>query len=152
MSRTVLISVTIAALALIGGLVWFANGGLFFESAAPAHMICLGGKCCCARTQAVLNGSENRPTLDPNQFVGRVKQAYVFARAKPALLAQLWCYCGCDKTDGHRSLLDCYRDYHGSRCGICTGEALLAQRMSIQNSPVDQIRDAIRKSYAGKEE
>ena len=45
-----------------------------------------------------------RMTLDPNQFVGEVKQAYLIAESDPALLAQLHCYCGCDRTDGHKNL------------------------------------------------
>src|SRR5437763_15569465 len=47
-------------------------------------------------------------TLDPNLFVGPVREAYKFARDNPALLAQLHCYCGCDKEIGHKSLLDWY--------------------------------------------
>ncbi len=113
--------------------------------------MCSGGRCCCARKGNAIDQSGDRSTLDPEQFVGSVKQAYKFAGANPALFTQLWCYCGCDRTDGHRSLLDCYRDYHGSSCAICTGEALLAQRMTEQKSPVDQIQDAIRRRYEGAE-
>ena len=87
-------------------------------------------------------------TLDPNQFVGPVREAYKYAGQNPALLAQLHCYCGCDKAEGHQSLLDCYRGMHASACEICTGEVLLAKRMAEQGSPVDQIRDAIRRNFA----
>jgi hypothetical protein len=48
-----------------------------------------------------------RLTLDPNLFVGDVKHAYQIAERDPALLAQLYCYCGCDRTSGHNNLLDC---------------------------------------------
>jgi hypothetical protein len=37
---------------------------------------------------------------------------------------------------------------HASSCEICTGEVLLAKRMSEQGSPVDQIRNAIRRNFA----
>jgi hypothetical protein len=115
--------------------------------------MCIAGHCCCARgtnAQGVATNTDpGRLTLDPEQFVGPVKQAYAFAGRNPALLAQLWCYCGCDKTDGHKSLLDCYRDRHGATCEICSGEALQAQRMSEQGSPVDQIRDALRRRFGG---
>jgi len=94
------------------------------------------------------DGTQGRLTLDPNQFVGPVKEAYKFAEQNPALLAQLHCYCGCDKAEGHQNLLDCYRGMHGSTCEICTGEALLAKRMSDQGSPVDQIRDALRRNFS----
>ena len=39
-----------------------------------------------------------RITLDPNQFQGTVREAYEVAEKDPALLAQLHCYCGCDKS------------------------------------------------------
>jgi hypothetical protein len=43
-----------------------------------------------------------RITLDPQNFQGPVREAYEVAEKDPALLAQLHCYCGCDKTDGHK--------------------------------------------------
>jgi hypothetical protein len=115
--------------------------------------MCVGGRCCCAAPGAARRGAvvaaSDRLTLDPAQFMGEVKEAYVFAGQNRALLAELWCYCGCDKTDGHKNLLDCYRGYHGATCEICTQEALQAKRMSEQGSPVDQIRDALRRRFAG---
>ena len=92
-----------------------------------------------------------RVTLDPNQFVGEVKRAYQIAERNPALLAQLHCWCGCDVTDGHKNLLDCYRDTHGSHCAICTGEAIEAERLAAQGTPVDKIRDALRDRYENGE-
>lgn len=89
-----------------------------------------------------------RMTLDPNQFVGEVKQAYLIAESDPALLAQLHCYCGCDRTDGHKNLLDCYRDTHGAHCAICTGEAIEAEKLATQGMPVEKIRDALRDRFA----
>ncbi len=87
-------------------------------------------------------------TLDPRLFQGPVRQAYQAAEQKPALLAQLFCYCGCNREFGHRSLLECYRDSHGSRCAVCIGEALEAVKLEAQGTPVDQIRDVLRKRYA----
>jgi len=88
-----------------------------------------------------------RMTLDPNQFVGEVKKAYQVAERDPALLSQLHCYCGCDRTDGHKNLLDCYRDTHGAHCAICTGEALEAEQLAQQGMPVEKIRDALRERF-----
>jgi hypothetical protein len=117
--------------------------------------MCIAGHCCCtgraeAETLAAngATGAQGPGTLDPNQFVGPVREAYKYAGHNPALLAQLHCYCGCDKAEGHQSLLDCYRGMHASACEICTGEVLLAKRMADQGSPVDQIRDAIRRNFA----
>ncbi len=90
-----------------------------------------------------------RLTLDPQLFQGEVRKAYEIAGRNPALLAQLHCYCGCDHTQGHKNLLDCFRDRHGSTCAICVGEAVEADRLAIQGMPVEQIRDALRARFAG---
>ena len=90
-----------------------------------------------------------RQTLDPNLFVGEVKKAYQIAERNPNLLAQMHCYCGCDHQEGHKNLLDCFRDDHGSKCAICVGEARDAEAMAGRGVPVDQIRDTLRARYAG---
>jgi Protein of unknown function with PCYCGC motif len=89
-----------------------------------------------------------RITLDPQNFQGNVREAYEVAEKDPALLAQLHCYCGCDKTDGHKNLLDCFRDTHGSTCAICCGEARDAEAMASRGMPIEQIRDALRARYS----
>ena len=96
---------------------------------------------------ATTNATTERPTLDPARFFGVVHEAYEVAQKNPALLAQLHCYCGCDKVEGHRNLLDCFRDRHGSRCEICVGEAIQARHMADQGATVEQIRDAVRARY-----
>jgi Protein of unknown function with PCYCGC motif len=96
--------------------------------------------------QAAAKGE--RPTLDPNRFFGEAREAYVIAEKNPALLAQLHCYCGCDKEVGHQNLLDCYRDEHGAHCPICTGEAVEASKLVEEGLPVDQIRRVLRDHYA----
>jgi hypothetical protein len=102
-----------------------------------------------AATAAPDPAQQLRLTLDPRLFQGEVRKAYEVARRDPALLAQLHCYCGCDHTEGHTSLLDCFRDKHGSTCAICVGEAVEADTLSTQGMPVEQIRDALRARYAG---
>ena len=57
---------------------------------------------------------ETRPTLDPAQFVGKAAAAHRVAREIPDVLDQLYCYCGCDKHEGHKSLLSCYTDGHAA--------------------------------------
>jgi hypothetical protein len=105
--------------------------------------------CCIKNAQAAQAESD---TLDPKLFVGKVREAYKVAGEKPELLAQMYCYCGCDKTEGHRSLLDCFRDKHGSHCDICVGEALDSNRMFNQGAPPEQIRDALRARYSKRGE
>jgi hypothetical protein len=57
---------------------------------------------------------ETRPTLDPARFVGKAAAAHRIAREIPDVLDQLYCYCGCDKHQGHKSLLSCYTDGHAA--------------------------------------
>jgi hypothetical protein len=86
-------------------------------------------------------------TLDPAAFAGQAREAYQIARSDPVFLAQLHCYCGCDKVLGHRNLLDCFRSRHAASCGTCIGETLDGYQMRVQGSPVEQIRDALRARY-----
>lgn len=57
---------------------------------------------------------ETRPTLDPARFVGKARLAHQIARDIPDVLDSLYCYCGCDKAIGHKSLLSCYTDGHAA--------------------------------------
>ncbi|HTQ24433.1 MAG TPA: CYCXC family (seleno)protein [Candidatus Binataceae bacterium] len=101
-----------------------------------------------ADSATATNVKGERPTLDPARFFGVVREAYEVAQKNPALLAQLHCYCGCDKEVGHRNLLDCYRDEHGAHCPICTGEAVEAAKLADEGLPVEQIRRVLRDHYA----
>jgi hypothetical protein len=151
MKRAIILGSSAAAI-LIGAYLWPTFGASSMENGDKRGMMCIAGHCCCARRvdTVALNGGPERVTLDPDQFVGPAKQAYQVAEKNPALLAQLHCYCGCDRVYGHQNLLDCYRGDHGSKCEICIGEALMAEQLSEQGSPVDQIRDAIRRQYAAE--
>lgn len=57
---------------------------------------------------------ETRPTLDPARFVGKAATAHRVAREIPDVLDQLYCYCACDKHQGHKSLLSCFTDGHAA--------------------------------------
>jgi hypothetical protein len=57
---------------------------------------------------------ETRPTLDPALFVGKAAAAHRVAREIPDVIDQLYCYCHCDKTVGHLTLLSCYTDGHAA--------------------------------------
>jgi hypothetical protein len=84
------------------------------------------------------------PTLEPEKFTGLVRDAYRAAREIPQTLAQLPCYCHCDRGMGHKSLHSCYEDDHASHCAVCVNEALLALKLEKEQklSPA-QIRDKI---------
>jgi len=142
------ITVLVAAAVVVVGI---AYGG-FVSSHESSHEDAAPGseRAACCLLKARLNDSDPEPrvTLDPKNFQGDVRKAYEAAERNPALLAQLHCYCGCDKADGHKNLLDCFRDTHGSTCAICVGEARDAEAMANRGVPVEQIRDALRARYA----
>jgi Protein of unknown function with PCYCGC motif len=151
MRRAIIVGTSFVAILALAYLWPFLGGSTVNGNQRGA--MCVAGHCCCtgraeAADTAAPKASQPRLTLDPNQFVGPVKEAYKFAEQHPEILVELHCYCGCDKAEGHQNLLDCYRSTHGASCEICTGEALLAKRMSEQGSPVDQIRNAIRRNFA----
>jgi hypothetical protein len=62
-----------------------------------------------------LRRGETRATLDPNLFKdARVKSAYQVAREFPWLLDSIMCYCFCEESFHHKSLLSCYVDDHAA--------------------------------------
>lgn len=85
------------------------------------------------------------PTLSPDQFTGeQVKKAYRVAKEIPETLAQLPCFCYCDRGFGHKSLHSCYEDDHSAGCSTCTDEALMAfQLQREQGLSVPEVRAKI---------
>lgn len=89
------------------------------------------------------------PTLDPAEFIGKTREAYTVAKAIPATLAQLPCYCHCDEGFGHKSLHSCFEDDHAAHCAVCVDEALMAYRLEReQKMSPEQIRETIIAQYA----
>ncbi len=89
------------------------------------------------------------PTLPPESYSGKTRDAYKAAREIPQTLAQLPCYCHCDRSMGHKSLHSCYEDDHAAHCAVCVDEALLAYRLQKEQglSPA-QIREHIIAEYS----
>lgn len=92
-----------------------------------------------------------RPTLPPEQFFGKTREAYQVAREIPETLAQLPCYCYCDQGFGHKSLHTCYESEHSAHCATCVNEALMAYRLQKEEglSPA-QIRERIIQEFGPK--
>ena len=83
-------------------------------------------------------------TLDPNQFLdAETRNVYTLAAKEKPILYQQPCYCRCDKEVGHKSLLDCFRDYHGAHCVLCKKEAVFTYTESQQGKTAAQIRQEI---------
>ena len=87
------------------------------------------------------------PTLSPELFTGNEKLAYKAAREIPQTLAQLPCYCHCDRSANHKSLHSCFESEHGENCGICINEALMAYNLQKQGMAVSEIRKRIIAAY-----
>jgi hypothetical protein len=91
------------------------------------------------------------PTLPASQFGGKTREAYEAAKKIPQTLAQLPCYCECDKGFGHQSLHSCFENDHASSCAVCVDEALLAYKLQKeQRLTPEQVRDEIIEKYSAE--
>ena len=85
-------------------------------------------------------------TLDPAQFSDiLVQNAYTVASRAKRVLYQQPCYCHCDRSQGHGSLLDCYTGKHAAECGVCIREAFYSYEQSHKGKTAAQIREGIEK-------
>lgn len=83
-------------------------------------------------------------TLDPEQFDNPVvKNAYALAAKVKKVLYQQPCYCHCDRSVGHESLLDCFAGKHGSMCNVCMAEAIYSYEQTQKHKTPAQIREGI---------
>jgi Protein of unknown function with PCYCGC motif len=83
-------------------------------------------------------------TLDPQQFSDtQTRNVYALAGKIKPILYQEPCYCRCDKEVGHKSLLDCFVDYHGAHCLLCKKEAVFTYTESQQGKTAAEIRKEI---------
>ena len=89
------------------------------------------------------------PTLAPEKFTGKTQEAYRVVREVPQLIAQLPCYCYCDRGFGHKSLHSCYVDDHAAHCAVCVDEVLIAYDLQKRGLSAQQIREKIIAQYGG---
>jgi hypothetical protein len=62
-----------------------------------------------------LRRGETRATLDPNLFQDpQVRKAYQVAKEIPWVLDSIYCYCFCEESFQHKSVLSCYVDQHAA--------------------------------------
>jgi hypothetical protein len=84
------------------------------------------------------------PTMSPGLFTDPViRNGYVVAARVKKALYQQPCYCYCDRSHGHGSLLDCFTSKHGSDCETCIREALYTYEQSRKGKTPAQIREGI---------
>lgn len=88
------------------------------------------------------------PTLAPEKFTGPTRDAYSAVREIPTTIAQMPCYCHCDRGMGHKSLYSCFEDDHAAHCAVCVNEALLAFKLEKEGKlTAPQIRDRIVETF-----
>lgn len=93
-------------------------------------------------------GGEKRPTMSPGHFIGKTGRAYKAAKENPDLLDKIYCYCKCQDNFGHKSLLTCFVDRHGSQCGICMDEALMASDLRKKGYGDKEIVEKINAKFS----
>lgn len=87
--------------------------------------------------------AELRPVLAASQFEGKAREAYAAVKEIPVTIAQLPCYCHCDRGMGHKSLHSCFEDDHAAHCAVCVDEALMAYRLQKEGLSAAEIRTRI---------
>jgi hypothetical protein len=83
-------------------------------------------------------------TMDPMLFTNiLIQNAYTVAARVRKVLYQQPCYCHCDRSQGHGSLLDCFASKHASGCEICMREGFYAHEQTHKGRNSAQIREGI---------
>ncbi len=83
-------------------------------------------------------------TMSPELFSNPIVQnAYAVAAKIKKTLYQQPCYCHCDRSKGHSSLLDCFASAHGSECGTCVYEDFYSYEQARKGKTAAQIRQGI---------
>jgi hypothetical protein len=88
------------------------------------------------------------PLLPSSQFAGKTREAYEAVKQIPVTIAQMPCYCHCDRGMGHKSLHSCFEDEHAAHCATCVDEALMAYRLQKEGLSAAQIRERIVAKYS----
>lgn len=88
------------------------------------------------------------PVMDPSRYYGAAAMGYAAAKAAPEVMAKLFCYCGCDETDKHSYLIDCFTGNHGMDCHICQEEAVLALRLYRDGASIAEIQKRVDNDYS----
>jgi hypothetical protein len=91
-----------------------------------------------------------KEVIAPEKFSGQIAAGYKAAQKAKDVCSKLFCYCGCDMTDEHISLLDCFTSMHGVDCAICQEEAIIACHMKEQGKTLAQIQQAIDERFSAQ--
>jgi hypothetical protein len=119
---------------------------VFLGTVLSATILLIGTK---AGAQLQTSGtSSGTPT---NNLAGPELSAAMSAAQQPknqATASHVFCYCGCDREHGHKSLLDCYRTGHIPVCKTCQGEFIRVGQLNNQGATLGQIQNDIDGQYS----
>jgi hypothetical protein len=83
-------------------------------------------------------------TLEPAIYSDKLLfNAYAAAARVKKVLYQEPCYCHCDRSQGHTSLLSCFSTSHGAGCETCVKEVFYAYEQTRRGKTPAQIREGI---------
>ena len=92
-------------------------------------------------------------TVSLAELPAETADMYRYAAGHATQFTQLPCYCGCDRSLGHRNLVDCFVtadgswDAHASGCAVCTLEASTAKELIATGTDVAIVRQTIIDRY-----
>lgn len=92
-------------------------------------------------------------SIEPTSMPSWMASHYRFAAMHTRAYEQVPCFCGCDATLEHGSLLDCFVrpdggwERHASGCAVCTDESEMIRTGLARESPMRQIRSEIVDTY-----
>jgi uncharacterized protein with PCYCGC motif len=153
-TRILFVVIAIFSLAVAGVMIMGSGGSLLQTSqpVTPLESHPAASHSHAARVPAYQNAAQIdnlAPTLPANKFIGKSREAYRVAKEIPKTLAQLPCYCECDRGFGHKSLHSCFVDDHASQCAVCVDEALLAYKLQKEEKLTpEQVRERIIERYS----
>jgi len=120
---------------------------LLVAGVAVAVVITVGGG---ASDRSAGDMPQMATPLDLASVSPNVAAHYRYVKAHQDAYSQIPCFCGCDRSLAHRSLLDCYVqadgvgwEAHASGCGICIAESVTARRLLNGGRDPTSVRAAV---------
>ena len=98
-------------------------------------------------------GTPPAVTISLDKMPAEMAAHYQYAASHQQEYTQIPCYCGCDRSLGHRYLTDCFVtrtgawDAHASGCAVCTTEANQVRTQLDAGVPIADIRASIIKAF-----